>query len=103
MKLNISSELILYSCSKTNSQINIDRTIEAFFKMTSILECVMEGLCHCLYWCCVEVCCSERRSVDQRSNQNSAYRPEDHSAFNDNAEPSRMHNDTCDGIVIKIP
>ena len=33
--------------------------------MSSILECAMEGLCSCLYWCCMEVCCSERATVPE--------------------------------------
>ena len=33
--------------------------------MSSILECALEGLCSCLYWCCMEVCCSERATVPE--------------------------------------
>ena len=34
--------------------------------MSSILECALEGLCSCLYWCCMEVCCSERASIPEQ-------------------------------------
>ena len=40
--------------------------------MSFILECLLEGLGSCLYWCCsksVEICCSRCRNSYQRSNQ----------------------------------
>ena len=33
--------------------------------MSSILECALEAFCSCLYWCCMEVCCSERSDAPQ--------------------------------------
>ena len=34
--------------------------------MSSILECILEGFCSCLYWCCMEMCCSERGQVPEQ-------------------------------------
>ena len=34
--------------------------------MSSILECALEAFCSCLYWCCMEVCCSERSDASQQ-------------------------------------
>ena len=75
--------------------------------MSSILECFIEGLCTCLYWCCVEVCCSERRETDHhRIHQNSAQKSSDEQpTFSEAAvlsENPRMRDNNWDSAVTRI-
>ena len=75
--------------------------------MSSVLECCIEGLCTFLYWCCVEVCCSERREPDHhRINQNSANKSSDEQpTFSEAAvisEDPRMRDNNWDSGVTRI-
>ena len=54
--------------------------------MSSILECILEGFCSCLYWCCMEVCCSDRgEAPEQRRtiSEGSETQPTGHPVFVD--------------------
>ena len=75
--------------------------------MSSILECLIEGLCTCMYWCCVEVCCTERREPDRNGiNQNQAQKSSnEQQTFSEAAvisENPRMRDNNWDSAVTRI-